>query len=74
MLNKAKTTGIFSSKSAVLKCSSISLAPFNKLSKLSNPTAKLIVKPTALQSENRPPTQSHMGKILSGLIPKSVTF
>jgi hypothetical protein len=44
------------------------------LSKLSNPTAKLIDKPTALQSENRPPTQSHIGKMFSASIPKAVTF
>ena len=74
MLNKAKITGIFLSKDSFLKCSSISLAPFNNLSKLSNPTAKLIDKPTALHNEKRPPTQSHIGKTLSGLIPNSVTF
>ena len=30
--------------------------------------------PTALQSENRPPTQSHIGKIFSSSIPKSLTL
>ena len=36
--------------------------------------AKLIVNPTALHNEKRPPTQSHIGKMFSGAIPKLVTF
>ena len=52
----------------------MSFAPFNNLSKLSNPTAKLTDNPTALHNEKRPPTQSHIGKTLTGLIPNSVTF
>ena len=73
-LSNAKITGIFLSKSVFLKWLSILLAPFKSALKLSNPTAKLIVRPTALHNENLPPTQSHIGKTLSGLIPNSVTF
>src|SRR5690606_25563612 len=49
-------------------------APKSKLSKFLYPTAKLMVKPTALQSEKRPPTQSHIGKILFSSIPNALTF
>ncbi len=73
-LIKAKITGMLLSKEVSLKCSSILLAPLSNLSKLSKPTAKLMDKPTADHKEKRPPTQSHIGKILSGLIPKLVTF
>src|SRR5690606_17772645 len=33
-----------------------------------------MLRPTALQREKRPPTQSHIGKILFSSIPKAFTF
>ena len=57
-----------------LKWLSISFAPFNNLLKLSKPTERLIEIPTALQRENLPPTQFHIGNILFSSIPNEVTF
>ena len=74
MLNKANTTGILLSKSSFLKCSSILFAPFRSASKFSKPTTKAIEIPAALQRENRPPIQSHMGKTFAGKIPNSDIF
>src|SRR5690554_506302 len=74
ILINAKITGMFLSSASDLKCVSILLAPNNSLLKFSKPTDKLIDKPTALQSENLPPTQSQIGKICDLLIPKLVTF
>ena len=56
MLSKARTAGMFCSKGVVLKCVSMSWAPFSRFSKCAGPTAKLIDKPTALHKEKRPPT------------------
>ena len=36
--------------------------------------AQQIDKPTELHNENLPPTQSHIGKILSSVIPKFTAF
>src|SRR5690554_6685526 len=49
----------------------MALAPFSRASKLLDPIARLIERPTALHNEKRPPTQSHIGKIFSGSIPNS---
>ena len=74
MLKKAKTVGMFVSNSSSLKWVSILWAPSKSASKFSYPTDKLMLNPTALQSEKRPPTQSHIGKMLEGSMPKACTF
>ena len=73
MLIKARVTGIFVLKSELLKCSSISLAPLSNFSKFEGPIERAIERPTELQRENLPPTQSFIGKIFFGSIPKSIT-
>ncbi len=45
------------------------MAPDNNLLKFSYPTAKLIERPTELQRENLPPTQSFIEKTIFWLIP-----
>ena len=42
--------------------------------KFLNPTARLILNPTALHNEKRPPTQSDIGKIFFESIPKALTL
>src|SRR5690606_30733720 len=73
-LIRAKSTGRLTSKSSFLKCVSILWAPKSNFSKLSYPTERLMDNPTVLHKENRPPTQSHMGKMLSSAIPNCFTF
>ena len=38
------------------------------------PTARQMLNPTELQRENRPPTQSFIGKVFSGVMPKAAVF
>ena len=71
ILSRASTTGMLASEGASLKWVSILRAPSRRREKLEYPTARQMESPTALQSENRPPTQSHMVKTFSGAIPKS---
>ena len=63
MLNNAKTTGIFSSNSAVWKWLSISFAPFNNSSKLSKPTILLTTRSWFTWNEDLAPTR--YGKVSS---------
>ncbi len=72
MPNSASKTGMFSSRGACVKWVSISNAPSSNPLKFSNPKAREIGRPIADQSEYRPPTQSHMGKMFSSAIPNSV--
>src|SRR5690606_3255852 len=73
MPSSAINTGIFSRKSLFRKCSSIFFAPDNNSSNFPNPIAQQIESPTGLQRENRPPTHSHIGKILDLSIPNFST-
>ena len=50
------------------------LTKSNNFLKLSGPTDKQILRPTELQRENRPPTQSFIEKIFFSEMPKAVTF
>ena len=70
----ASTTGIFLLKGCSLKWLSISFAPFNNISKFSNPIFNIIGKPTDDHKEYLPPTQSQIGKILFSSIPNSFAF
>ena len=70
MLINAKITGIFFSKEDDLKWRSILRAPSKRFSKFLDPMDKLIERPTELQRENRPPTQSFIEKTYSEFIPK----
>jgi hypothetical protein len=45
------------------KCRSMSLAPARNARKASTPIAQAAAKPTADQTEKRPPTQSHSGRM-----------
>ena len=61
--------GMFFSGDASAKCRSIAAAPSRRDSKFSYPTDKAIESPTALQSENLPPTQSAIANTFSFAIP-----
>ena len=56
-------TGAFSARGAWVKCASMAAAPARRPSSTSTPTASVVLRLTADQSENRPPTQSHSLKI-----------
>ena len=70
MPSKAILVGRLSSTGASKKCRSMAAAPAKSDSKCAYPTESEIERPTALQSENLPPTQSAMGNTMSSFIPK----
>lgn len=64
----------FFSTGSLRKCSSVALAPFNNLLKLSKPICTAIERPIADHNEYRPPTQSQNPNMLFSSIPNSRTF
>jgi hypothetical protein len=72
MLSKARTTGIFWSKSAVLKWSSISFAPLNIHQNYQSlpPNWWLTQRHSTMKTTTNP----HIGKNIVWLIPNSVLF
>src|SRR6056300_754715 len=74
ILRRESITGMFFSKGVSRKCKSIFPAPSKSPLKCSGPTAKQILNPTVLHKEKRPPTQSFIGKVFSGAIPKAAVF
>ena len=68
------STGMFSASGASTKCRSISQAPVRNSPNRSSPTAIISGRPTAPQTEYRPPTQSQKPNTRSASIPKAAVL